>query len=104
MRHSHPPERTVRYGRVAKSNPIMVFTTYVLADNRGRLYKGVTADLDKRLYDHQRGKTRTTSRMQGLRVVYTEKFDTFELARKREVYFKTAAGRRFLKAALKEGL
>ncbi len=34
--------------------------------------------------------------MKGIEVVYTERYDTFDEARKREIYFKTAAGRRFL--------
>jgi predicted GIY-YIG superfamily endonuclease len=38
--------------------------------------------------------------MKGLRLVYTEEFATFEEARQREKYFKTAAGRRFLKTTL----
>lgn len=29
-------------------------------------------------------------------VAYTEEFDTFNTARERELYFKSAAGRRFL--------
>jgi hypothetical protein len=44
--------------------------------------------------------TKTTSRMTGLIVAYAEQFDTFEDARKRELYFKSAAGRRFLKKKL----
>ncbi len=32
-----------------------------------------------------------------LEIVYTEQFETLIEARSREVYFKTAAGRRFLK-------
>jgi len=35
--------------------------------------------------------------MKNINVVYEEKFDSFEIARKRELYFKSAAGRRYLK-------
>jgi putative endonuclease len=75
----------------------MQFTVYVLEDDKGRLYKGMTRDLKNRLKEHKSGKTITTSKMSGLRVVYTEEFDTFKEARSRELYLKTAAGRRFLK-------
>jgi len=34
-------------------------------------------------------------------LIYKEEFDNFQEARKRELYFKTAAGRRFLKTKLK---
>jgi len=39
--------------------------------------------------------------MGDLVVVYTEKYSNFAEARSREVYLKTAAGRRFLKLKLK---
>ena len=78
----------------------MQFTTYVLKDVDGKLYKGMTSDLQQRLRDHRSGHTRTTSRMKDFVVAYTENFDTFEQARKRELYFKSAAGRRFLKDKL----
>ena len=74
-----------------------MFTVYVLKDRTGKLYKGVTNNLERRLGEHKNGKTRTTSRMDDLGVVYTEVYDNFKEARKREVYLKSAAGRRFLK-------
>ena len=79
---------------------IMIYTVYVLKDSRGKLYKGCTNNLGRRLLEHRAGKTRTTKVMMDLAVVYTETFVTWEEARKREVYFKSAAGRRFLKNKL----
>ena len=78
----------------------MDYFVYVLQDENGKLYKGMTNDLERRLVEHKRGKTITTSKMSKLSVEYFETFDSFEEARKRELYFKTAAGRRFLKKAL----
>ncbi|MBM3261801.1 GIY-YIG nuclease family protein [Candidatus Kaiserbacteria bacterium] len=78
----------------------MQYIVYVLIDESGKVYKGMTSNLRKRLYDHKSKHTRTTSRMGDLKVAYTEDFDTFESARKRELYFKSAAGRRFLKDKL----
>ncbi|OGL85981.1 hypothetical protein A3I40_00390 [Candidatus Uhrbacteria bacterium RIFCSPLOWO2_02_FULL_48_12] len=75
----------------------MKFMTYVLVDKNGKLYKGATGNLERRMRDHIRGKTKTTRAMHGLTVVYKEEYESFGLARAREVYFKTAAGRRFLK-------
>ncbi|HEY4518660.1 MAG TPA: GIY-YIG nuclease family protein [Candidatus Paceibacterota bacterium] len=75
----------------------MIYTVYVLVDSRGKLYKGMTSDLVRRLIEHKRGKTLTTKRMKDLKVVYTEEYPEFAMARKRELYLKTAAGRRFLK-------
>ena len=79
---------------------MMKFIVYVLCDKDWRKYKGVTNNLKRRLAEHRGGHTITTSKMKEIQLVYTEEFDTFEDARQRERYFKTAAGRRFLKIKL----
>ena len=78
----------------------MTYFVYILKDEDDKLYKGLTNDLIRRLSEHKRGKTITTRKMSDLKLVYSEKFDSFNEARKREVYFKTAAGRRFIKKIL----
>ncbi len=77
-----------------------MYTVYVLADDSNHLYKGVTNDLERRLKEHKYGKTKTTAKMTNLHVVYTEVYNSFTEARSREIYFKTAAGRRFLKSKI----
>ena len=77
-----------------------MFIVYVLRDTNGKVYKGVTNNLIRRLREHRSGETLSTRRMQGIDVVYTEEYPDFQTARSREVYFKTAAGRRFLKKHL----
>jgi putative endonuclease len=93
----YPPERTVRYGR---GSVINMFIVYLLKDNKGKFYKGVTNNLKRRLIEHSSGHTKTTRRMINLKLVYKEEYDTFEKARKRELYFKSAAGRRFLRKVM----
>lgn len=61
----------------------------------------MTNDLKRRFREHKSGHTQTTSRMNGLEIVYTEEYNNIEEARKRELYLKTAAGRRFLKTKIK---
>lgn len=78
-----------------------MFTVYVLQDNRGKFYKGVTNNLVRRFNEHTIGKTKTTRFMEELRIVYMEEFIDFSTARKRELYLKSAAGRRFLKKVLR---
>ena len=80
-----------------------MYTVYVLKDNSGKLYKGMTNNLVRRLQEHLRGKTKTTARMNNLALIYQENYKSFQEARKRELYFKTAAGRKFLKHKI-EGL
>lgn len=74
-----------------------MYTVYVLKDDKGRFYKGYTNNLDRRIREHRSGHTKTTSRMKEFRVFYTETYGNIEDARKRELYLKSAAGRRFLK-------
>ncbi|MEK7611970.1 MAG: GIY-YIG nuclease family protein [Patescibacteria group bacterium] len=74
-----------------------MYTVYVLQDKNDKIYKGFTNNLARRLKEHRSGMSRTTSRMEELVVVYTETYKTLAEARKRELYLKSAAGRRFLK-------
>ncbi|NNF33539.1 MAG: GIY-YIG nuclease family protein [Saprospiraceae bacterium] len=74
---------------------------YILKNEKvGRRYKGMTQDLDGRLKEHNRGKTKSTKEEKGWEIEYFEIFNTREKARAREKYFKTAAGRRWIKKKL----
>lgn len=77
-----------------------MFTVYVLKDAAGKFYKGMTNNLERRLKEHYLGKTITTRRMKDASLVYKEEYESFSEARKRELYLKSAAGRRFLKNKL----
>ena len=81
-----------------------MYTVYVLKDSNGKLYKGMTNNLARRFNEHKGGHTRTTRVMGELKIVYTECCGTFEQARVRELYLKSAAGRRFLKIKLDKPL
>ena len=78
-----------------------MYTVYILRSEEGKLYKGMTNNLPRRLNEHRNGKTQTTSRMNNFLVVYKEEYENFDEARKRELYLKSAAGRRFLKKTLR---
>ncbi len=94
--------RSVRAGlsQTNKKHPDMNYTVYVLKDDAGKFYKGLTNNIERRLKEHKNGHTKTTSRMQNIEIVYREEYTDFKTARAREVYLKTAAGRRFLKSTL----
>ncbi len=96
---ARPNGYVLSFGRGASHYQNM-YTVYVIRDDKGKLYKGMTNDLPRRLKEHRSGKTVTTSKMGDLSVVYTEICQSFEEARKRELYLKSAAGRRFLKKIL----
>ena len=78
----------------------MKYFVYVLQDDIGKLYKGLTKDLVRRLKEHRAGATKSTRQLINPKVVYSETYNSFENARIREVYLKTAAGRRFIKKIL----
>jgi len=78
-----------------------MYIVYVLQDNKGKYYKGFTNNLARRFSEHKNGHTKSTKNMCDLKIVYTEEYETLSGARSREVYFKTAAGRRFLKTNMR---
>ncbi|HLV38078.1 GIY-YIG nuclease family protein [Xanthomarina sp.] len=75
-----------------------LYYTYVLKSNvDGRLYKGHTDDVEKRLREHNAGKTKSTKGFIPWELVYFEIFKSKLEAVLREKYFKTGSGREFLK-------
>ena len=77
-----------------------MYTVYVLKDKSGKTYKGATSNINERLAGHLSGNTRSTRMMDKPRLVYSEDYSTWQDARKRELYLKSAAGRKFLKKTL----
>ncbi|RYG00718.1 MAG: GIY-YIG nuclease family protein [Chitinophagaceae bacterium] len=63
-------------------------------------YKGHCSDLDKRILEHNSGKTQSNKPYLPFRLVYSESFAHKHEAIAREKFFKTAAGRRFLRNKL----
>ena len=78
---------------------VKVYLLKSLKDNT--YYVGMTTDLDQRLKDHNRGKTKYTKGHIPYELIYHEDFRDFSSARKREKYFKSNAGKKYLK---KEGI
>lgn len=79
----------------------MEYFVYVLESYiDGRLYKGQTSDIEKRIIEHNSGKTKSTKGYKPWKLVYFETFETRDEAVIREKYFKTGIGREFLKEKL----
>jgi putative endonuclease len=71
----------------------MRFFGYVLRSlEDGKLYTGMSPDVDRRLRDHNSGKTRSLRHRRPLVLVYKEVFETRSEAIAREYYLKTAEG------------
>ena len=56
----------------------------------------MTNNLERRLIEHNLGKMKSTKAFIPWEIIYAEKFPNRIEARKREKYFKSAAGRRYL--------
>ena len=77
----------------------MAFYAYVIKSlTREFMYKGHCEDLEKRLAQHNSGMTRSLRPYIPFAIVYFEEFALREEAIKREKYFKSSAGRRFLES------
>ena len=82
---------------------ILPFCVYVLQSERDLLlYHGFTTNIEKRLLNHNKGGTISTSKRRPLRLVYCEFFLSKKDAKRREKYFKTTTGKRMLKLMLRD--
>ena len=72
---------------------------YVISGDHGfYLYKGSTRNMASRWAQHAAGRVARTRSRHPLKLVYVEYFDQYTDARRRELFFKTGAGRAFIKA------
>ncbi len=78
-----------------------IYIVYILKSlNSERTYVGFTNDIERRLKEHNSGKSKYTSKFMSWKLVYKEEFNNKEEAVNKERYYKTAAGRRKLKRIL----
>ncbi len=70
-----------------------MYYVYVLKSLKdGNLYTGVTADLRRRLREHNAGKTKSLRARRPLRLVFSDAYPSKGAALARERFFKTPAG------------
>lgn len=78
-----------------------MYYTYVLRSLKDKkLYFGFCSDLKGRFEEHNNGKVESTKERRPLDLIYYEACLDEKKAIKREKYFKTGFGRRFLKTRL----
>lgn len=81
----------------------MFYYNYILkSEKAGELYIGYTADLKKRLSEHNQGLNLSTKRFRPWKVIYYEACLNKEDVKRRERYLKATQGGRLLKRRLKE--
>ena len=74
-----------------------MYYVYILRSQKdGKRYIGMSDNISRRIEEHNKGKVTSTRRRRPFLFEYYETYKTRIEARKREIYFKTAAGRKWL--------
>ena len=82
-----------------------MYYTYILQSNKDKqFYTGYTSDLKERIKLHNDGKVTSTKNRLPVELVYYEACLNQQDATHREKYLKTAWGKRYFKARLKNYL
>ena len=92
---------------VYRMNPVrpFYFYVYVLKCQKTRtFYTGATNNLERRLEEHNKGKSYYTKNKLPLTLVYFEACLNKDDAYRRERYLKTGMGKRYIKNRIKGGL
>ena len=76
----------------------MFFVYAIKSEVDGRIYVGMTENLDRRLAEHNAGKTRSTKGYVPWNLHYVEQLPDRPSARLREKYLKGGSGKEFLKS------
>ncbi|MCC5908500.1 MAG: GIY-YIG nuclease family protein [Balneolaceae bacterium] len=75
----------------------MYFVYILRSQSTHRHYYGHSGNLEERLKDHNSGKVRSTKGGRPWELIYHEEFETKSEAFRRELFFKSIEGYRFLK-------
>jgi putative endonuclease len=79
-----------------------MFYIYVLKSLRdNRTYVGYTNNLIQRIYKHKTGQVKSIKNRLPIKLLFSEEFPTAHEAKRRELWWKSGAGRRKLKEIYK---
>lgn len=89
-------------GRQARRNiKYDMWYVYILRSKKnGYLYKGLTDNIDRRLKEHERGKSTYIKNLLPIELVYVEVCENRQQARITEKYYKSGSGRELIKELL----
>jgi len=77
---------------------LIMFHVYVLRSEKVKMhYYGHSKDLDNRIKKHNLGRVRSTKSGKPWKLLYSERFDSKSEAYRREMFFKSIEGYRYLK-------
>lgn len=75
----------------------MYFVYILQSEEDGRFYVGMTGDVERRLKEHNRGKSKSTKGYRPWKLMKIEEFDKRSDARIREKYLKGGSGKELIK-------
>jgi len=75
----------------------MWYVYVIYSKSHNRFYKGIAKNVERRLKEHNSGKTKSTKPFGPWELFFTEKFDTLQSARKREKFLKSGDGRKYIR-------
>ena len=76
---------------------VMYYLYILLNEVKTRTYTGVADNVNKRLAEHNAGRTRSSRPHRPYKIIHTESFATLSEARQKEKFYKSTTGRRRLK-------
>jgi len=83
-----------------KGGPLLIkmFTVYVLQSLKDfKTYVGSTDNFERRFEQHNSGRSKSTKNRSPFKLLFKEEFQNSAEAKKREIWWKSGAGRRKLK-------
>jgi len=78
-------------------------SVYILRLNNGQYYLGSTSDLDKRLIEHNSGKTKGIRYKLPATLIFHQEFETIEQARQTEYKIKKMKSRKIIERIIEDG-
>jgi putative endonuclease len=75
-----------------------IYNVYALrSEIDGRIYVGFTENVERRIKEHNAGRTKSTKGYRPWKLIYQEEVPGRQNARKREKYLKSGSGKEWLK-------
>ena len=77
---------------------------YILKNKIGKLYIGSTTNIVRRIKQHQQGHTPSTKKLGKMELVFSQKFDNLDMARKIEMKLKKLKRKDYIEKIIKDGI
>ncbi len=78
----------------------MVYVYAIKSLKENYIYVGLTVNLDRRIREHNTGRSKTTRSRTPFTIIIVEEYPNRVLARTREKFLKSGAGKEYLKSLI----